>query len=152
MISSSLSVNVFEGCLGIVLLPFLPPRAYMDRHHFHLSLSFAEGDGVTILVNRLTARLGIDRAEDLDDRYLFINACAVVVKLESSGGVIETPARGYLLCPVIDGAGGIGPDVIVSQDALEDRRVAAQLRVDDLTYQREHGLGACLIGSWLRFR
>ena len=110
----------------------------MNRHHFHLSLSFAEGDGVTILRDLPAARLGIDRAEDLGDRYLSITACPVIVKLESSGGVIETPARGYLLRPVIDGAGGIGPDVIVSQDALEDRRVAAQLRVDDLTYQRKH--------------
>src|SRR5262245_5284099 len=110
----------------------------MNRHHFHLSLSFAEDDVVTILGNRLTARLGIDRAEDVGDRYLFITAYAVVVKLESSGGVIETPARGYLLRPVVDVAGGIGPDIIISQDALEDRGVAAQLRVDDLTYQRKH--------------
>ena len=35
----------------------------MDRHHFHLPLSFAKGDGVTILRNRLTARLGINRAD-----------------------------------------------------------------------------------------
>src|SRR5215510_6675273 len=76
--------------------------APMNRHHFHLSLSFAEGDGVTILRNRLTARLGIDRAEDVGDRYLSITACPVIVKLESSGGVIETPARGYLLRPVVD--------------------------------------------------
>src|SRR5262249_56738591 len=103
MISSSLSVNVFEGCLGIVRLSFLPPRAHMNRHHFHLSLSFAEGDGVTILRNRLTARLGIDSAEDLDDRYLSITACAVDVKLESYGGVIQNPAHCYLLRSAGDG-------------------------------------------------
>jgi hypothetical protein len=35
----------------------------MDRHHLHLPLSFAKGDGVKILRNRLTARLGINRAD-----------------------------------------------------------------------------------------
>lgn len=124
----------------------------MDRNHFHLSLSFAEGDRVTILHNRLGARLGIDRAENLGDRYLSIPACDVVVKLESSGCVIETPARGYFLRSVVDGASGIGPDVIISQDALEDRRVTAQLRVDDLTYQRKLCTIARLIGSRLWFR
>src|SRR5215475_7767060 len=109
----------------------------MNRHHFHLSLSPAEGYGVTILRDWLVACPGIDRAEDPGDRYLSIPAYAVVVKLEASGGVIETPARGYLLRPVVDGAGGIGPDVIIREDALEDCRVAAQLRIDDITNQRK---------------
>src|SRR5262245_45695440 len=112
---------------------FLLLTAHMNRHHFHLSLSSAEGYGVTVFRDRLAACPGIDRAEDPGYRYLSIPAYAAVVKLESSGGVIETPARCYFLRSVVDGASGIGADVIIGQDALEDRRVAAQLRVKDLT-------------------
>src|SRR4030095_11737011 len=107
----------------------------MNRHHFHLSLSSAEGYVVPILRDRLASCLGIDRAEDIGERYLRVTAYAAVVELDPSGSIIETPARGYLLRLVVDGAGGIGPDVIFSQDAVEDCGVAAQLRVDDFTYQ-----------------
>src|SRR5215475_894410 len=107
--------------------------AHMNRHHFHLSLSSSESYVVTILSDRLAPCLGIDRAEDLGDSYLRIAAYSAFVKLESSGGVIEAPASGYLLRSVVDGASGIGPDVIISKNALEDCRIAAQLRVNELT-------------------